>query len=263
MNVFYVYEHWRTDRDECFYVGKGKGLRAYNMKKRNAHHMAIQEKVLREGFAIEVRIVASGLEEYEAYKLEVERISFWKNAKIDLANKTSGGEGVSGLDAWNKKPVFCINDGKIFNSGKEAAEYYGCSSTAISDVLRHKYRHVNGLVFVAANWNPEKLINMSEEDRIELMKQREINYALRRKKVAVNKSFGSILDGKDAKGRLATGPAKNSKPVFCLDDKRLFPSASEAARHYNVSKSAIIELCLKKNNRISVGGLKFAYLEEV
>lgn len=27
-NNFYVYEHWRLDRDECFYVGKGTGKRA-------------------------------------------------------------------------------------------------------------------------------------------------------------------------------------------------------------------------------------------
>jgi hypothetical protein len=26
---FYVYEHWRPDKDVCFYVGKGHGRRAY------------------------------------------------------------------------------------------------------------------------------------------------------------------------------------------------------------------------------------------
>ena len=25
---YYVYEHWRPDKDVCFYVGKGKGGRA-------------------------------------------------------------------------------------------------------------------------------------------------------------------------------------------------------------------------------------------
>ena len=28
---FYVYKHWRLDRDECFYVGKESGCRAYDM----------------------------------------------------------------------------------------------------------------------------------------------------------------------------------------------------------------------------------------
>lgn len=94
---FYVYEHWRLDRDECFYVGKGKGVRAYNMKHRNAHHRAIQAKLIREGFAVEVRIVACGLNEKTAFLIECERIAFWRNVGVDLTNVTNGGEGVSGL----------------------------------------------------------------------------------------------------------------------------------------------------------------------
>lgn len=97
MSTFYVYEHWRLDRDECFYVGKGKAGRAYKMKGRNRHHMAIQAKLSREGFAIEVRIVKFGLSEPEAFELERERILFWKQAGADLANLTDGGEGPAGI----------------------------------------------------------------------------------------------------------------------------------------------------------------------
>lgn len=103
MTMFYVYEHWRLDRDECFYVGKGHGQRAYNMSRRNRHHSAIQAKVRREGFAIEVRIVASGLSEEDAYKLEAERILFWRNAGIDISNISIGGRGGSkGVSPWIK-----------------------------------------------------------------------------------------------------------------------------------------------------------------
>lgn len=94
--MFYVYEHWRTDRDECFYVGKGKNNRAYNMSRRNPYHKAIRAKVEREGYAVEVRIVESGLTEEAAYKLEQERILFWRQANIEIANFTDGGEGSSG-----------------------------------------------------------------------------------------------------------------------------------------------------------------------
>jgi len=93
VNVFYVYEHWRTDRDECFYVGKGHGRRAYDMKRRNKYHQAIVSKILRTGFAVEIKIVASNLKESEAYKLEIDRIKFWREANIELANLSSGGEG--------------------------------------------------------------------------------------------------------------------------------------------------------------------------
>lgn len=97
MSIFYVYEHWRLDRDECFYVGKGKGNRAYNMRDRNAHHRAIMEKLSREGSGMEVRMVATGMTEDEAFALEIERIAFWRAAGADLANKTNGGDGISGL----------------------------------------------------------------------------------------------------------------------------------------------------------------------
>ena len=97
MSVFYVYEHWRLDRDECFYVGKGKGNRAYRMRGRNLHHRAIMDKLLREGSGMEVRMVATGLSENDAFSLEIERISFWRELGVDLANHTNGGDGVSGL----------------------------------------------------------------------------------------------------------------------------------------------------------------------
>ena len=94
---YYVYEHWRLDRDECFYVGKGNGGRAFSMKNRNRHHQAIVSKLSRIGSAFEVRIVASGLSEKEAFSLERERIQFWRESGIDLTNITNGGEGTSGF----------------------------------------------------------------------------------------------------------------------------------------------------------------------
>lgn len=95
--MYYIYEHWRPDRDEPFYVGKGRGGRANLMARRNPHHTAIQKKLYRLGMAVEVRIIASNLTEEEAYQIEIERIAMWQAAGIDLANKTIGGEGVPGL----------------------------------------------------------------------------------------------------------------------------------------------------------------------
>lgn len=94
---FYVYEHWRPDKDVCFYVGKGKGWRRNEMRSRNSHHVRIQKKLSRLGMCVEVRMVAMLLFEDEAFALEKERIAFWKNSGVDLANKTEGGEGVSGF----------------------------------------------------------------------------------------------------------------------------------------------------------------------
>jgi len=96
-NNYYVYEHWRLDRDECFYVGKGHGNRAFSMKNRNKHHQAIVSKLNRIGSAFEVKIVASGLSEEEAFSLERNQIQFWRELGIDLTNITNGGEGISGF----------------------------------------------------------------------------------------------------------------------------------------------------------------------
>jgi group I intron endonuclease len=57
------------------------------------------------------------------------------------------------------------------------------------------------------------------------------------------------------------GPASQARRVRCLDDRLEYKSASEAARHYKVSRSALIELCLKQKYRRTVGGFRFEYIE--
>ena len=111
--TYYVYEHWRLDRDECFYVGKGRGGRAYSMKNRNRHHQAIVAKLNRSGSAFEVRMVAVGLSEQDAFKIEKERIVFWRSIGVDLTNLTNGGEGISGFhhSEETRKKLSAINKG--------------------------------------------------------------------------------------------------------------------------------------------------------
>lgn len=99
MDVFYVYEHWRPDTDKCFYVGKGKGRRAYQLKNRSknsAHYDRIVAKLARNGFGVDVRIIHHNLSEQEAFRLERELIAYWRENGDALINKTDGGEGPSG-----------------------------------------------------------------------------------------------------------------------------------------------------------------------
>lgn len=88
----YVYEHWRPDKNVCFYVGKGRDSRGLDfIKGRNQYHQAIIGKLYRLGLQVEVRIAGKDLSDADALKLEMERIAFY--GADNLSNLTFGGEG--------------------------------------------------------------------------------------------------------------------------------------------------------------------------
>ena len=105
--IYYVYEHIRLDKMEPFYIGKGKGERAYDLY-RNDHHDAITDE-----YGHAVVIIADNLTEEEAYWLErdtIEDYVFNLGYGIDieghndynhvlphLTNMNWGGEGTSGI----------------------------------------------------------------------------------------------------------------------------------------------------------------------
>lgn len=95
-SIFYVYEHWRQDTGEVFYVGKGHGNRAWSLSKRKLHHRNIVAKLRRLGFEPHIVLFASGLSEPDALRIECERIAFWRERGVRLVNLTDGGEGVCG-----------------------------------------------------------------------------------------------------------------------------------------------------------------------
>ena len=94
---YYVYEHWRLDTDRPFYVGKGKKGRAYAFKGRGEHYQEIWDVLKKNDWQIDVRIVVRCLSEREAFRIEMERIAFWKESGVVLVNKTNGGDGTWGL----------------------------------------------------------------------------------------------------------------------------------------------------------------------
>jgi hypothetical protein len=90
----YIYEHWRPDKNACFYVGKGSGSRA-NLcwgTARNEHHRRVVGKLHRNGMSVGIKIVLDGLSDKEAFEKEQERIAFY--GIENLTNQTAGGEGL-------------------------------------------------------------------------------------------------------------------------------------------------------------------------
>jgi hypothetical protein len=103
--VFYVYEHWRSDKDQPFYVGKGFKKRAYQMTMRNRRHVIVQNYLDRIGASIEVKIVATSLTERQAFDMEVDLIAVWTDKGCELVNVTKGGDGPTGrkhTEEWKR-----------------------------------------------------------------------------------------------------------------------------------------------------------------
>jgi hypothetical protein len=95
--MYYIYEHWRTDTNSLFYIGKGKGRRAYRMSYRSQWHNRIQEKLRSLGLDVEVRIVLTGLSCEEARHAETQHIKKCRETGVEIINMTNGGDGISGF----------------------------------------------------------------------------------------------------------------------------------------------------------------------
>lgn len=107
------------------------------------------------------------------------------------------------------RPVKCINDGRIFTSGKKAADFYNISQMRVSQICRDGTQTTSGLRFMFADADapPKKRDKTSEEVARARMLRAD---ALRR----ANK--------------------KASKKVACLSDGSTYESITAAARHYGL-----------------------------
>src|ERR1700694_2385300 len=114
--IFYVYEHWRPDKDVCFWVGKGHKDRAFTFV-RNRYYNFVVKKLHELGLEVEVRTIEIGLTDAAALKLEIAQIAHWRSLGVKLANLTDGGEGASGLvrTEENKRKLSVAHTGKTLS----------------------------------------------------------------------------------------------------------------------------------------------------
>lgn len=93
---FYAYVHAKpntVDVSGIFYVGKGHGKRALDMRSRNLHHTNISKKYGFENILVGKLDCSS---EQIAFDLEIGLIKCLRRNDVKLVNRTDGGEGTVG-----------------------------------------------------------------------------------------------------------------------------------------------------------------------
>ena len=96
--IYYVYIHCRKDSGEPFYVGKGKGRRAW---KKNSRSNRWKSVVKKHGYDVE--IAWKNIPEKEAFEWEYHLIFQFKLRGFVLVNFTEGGEGNTRKDQTDKR----------------------------------------------------------------------------------------------------------------------------------------------------------------
>ena len=92
---FYVYLHRKASNNDIFYVGKGKGKRAWDVgkgRRKNNHWQNVADK-----HGVVVEIACDGMTEDDSLLLEMWLIAKLRHEGVALTNLTDGGDGTTGF----------------------------------------------------------------------------------------------------------------------------------------------------------------------
>lgn len=173
----YVYRHIRLDTQTPFYVGKGNGTRAWS-NNRNPYWKNIANSV---GYRVE--IIWADLSEEEAFSRELQITALYKKfgfceTNLGLGGKLGGPLGIKRSLAHRQaiskaqkgatksyetckkiskakqggkhhmaRPVLCLETGKKYDCGAEAAKILGLLQCHILNVCHGKRKSHGGLTF--------------------------------------------------------------------------------------------------------------------
>ena len=156
------------------------------------------------------------------------------NTTINTMNATTSTATVT--RSTKAKAVMCMEDNQIFNSIKEASQYYGLNQSNICGVLAGVRKHTGGHTFRYVDNNgtpveinqPDVVIKVNNEPKpIELKRH-----------VTLQKEATIEANGTRDNG--------NCKSVMCITDGKSFASMTDAAEHYGIATSQISYACSEK-----------------
>lgn len=286
-NEFYVYEYIRTDTMEPFYVGKGKGNRFLDIRKRSKYFKMISDKM-----KIVVNILIDKLTEEEAFGIECWYINEYKYVYgYNLCNVTDGGEGTKGIkmSLETKNKISLANKGKRLGCKLSEETKRKMSISRTGGKRSEETKRKMSIASTGRNMpkgSDSKLskevicINTSEVfgSMIEASSKtgiidRMISKCCRGERKSTTSKDGKKmywmykadydLKSKEDIDNILKDKIKNKvyKRVICLNDNNTFDTVAEASRFYNVFAQNISACC--KNKIKTVKGLRFEYIQDL
>ena len=132
---FYVYVHKKKTNGEVFYVGKGSGKRAWSAFGRNSLWKRTADKY---GWLVE--IVQDNLQDWYAFELERDLISYYGRRDLghgNLTNMSDGGDGPSKMnpEAVKRALVLTLNRGITVYKGERGFMKESFEQSAEVDII--------------------------------------------------------------------------------------------------------------------------------
>lgn len=261
---YYVYEHWRPDTGECFYVGKGRNNRASILAGRNLHHSSVRSKLTSLGLAIDVRIIVDGLSEEAAYAVEISRIALYEPER--LANKTGGGIG---LPKPHQEVRRKIGISKLGNKNMVGRKLSEDTKRKISEAHKGKpprWDLINKLAEInrgnkhgigrKASAETRAKMSATHHKTKHLRKKPNIVWSEEARRMASERNIGKKMSAE----AIEKTAAASRKIVQCIEDGVIFKSAIEAGKHYGLfNHCKVAEVC--RGVRKTAAGRTFRYLD--
>lgn len=237
---FYVYEHIRPDTGAVFYVGKGRGDRAYKLYRHySKYYTNIIAKLTRLGFQVEVRFVERHLTEEAAFTLEKKLIAQYGRHDLGLgplANCTDGGEGVSGwprTDEWRKQ-VGLRAKGNKYALGLRHTEEHKQQMSKL-----HRERQANGGYTLGRELSSEHRAKLRSAIANREDKERERLSEIRRKSMLGNKHTLGHKLSEEHKAKISA--ALKGNPKLKIFGRK--PSAETRAKLSAAKKGKLADVC--------------------